>query len=117
MPSQATKTTKVPTNPNFGDPLSSTDKILIGVFVPVGVLTSAGAAYFVYVRLFKSPSTVAPSSDTDIDLENQSEPRPSQSESPPPNDDQDSVDQEPTDRLTVDQNDQKAEEINNETVQ
>ena len=41
----------------------------------------------------------------------------SQSDSPPPNDDQDSVDQEPTDQLSVDQNDQKGEEINNETVQ
>ena len=116
MPSQATKTTKGPTNPNLGDPLSSTDKILIGVFVPVGVLASAGAAYFVYVRFFKDPSTVAPTSDPDIDLENQSEPRSSQSESPPPNDDQDSDDQEATDRLSVDEND-PTEEINNATVQ
>ena len=117
MSSQATKTTKGPTNPNLGDPLSSTDKILIGVFVPVGVLASAGAAYFVYVRFFKAPSAIAPTSDTDIDLENQSEPRPSQSESPPSDDDQDSVDQEPTGRRTVDDQNDPAEDINNETVQ
>ena len=101
----------------MGDPLSSTDKILIGVFVPVGVLASAGAAYFVYVRFFKASSAIAPVSDTDIDLENQSEPRPSQSESPPPNDDQDSVAEETTDQHTVDDQNDPGEEINNETVQ
>ena len=109
-PNHATKTTKEPTT----DSLSSTDKILIGVFVPVGVLASAGAAYFVYVRFFKA-STVGPVLDTDIDLENQSEPRPSQSEPPSPNEDHDPVDQEATDRLSADQND-PSEEINNETV-
>ena len=67
------ETSKSPTNPNVTDPTStSTDKILIGVFVPVGIVVGAGVAFIVYSRCFKDVS-VAPVKNSDIDLENQSD--------------------------------------------
>ena len=66
------------TNPSLTDPsLDSTDKILIGVFVPIGVLSCVGVAYLVYSHCFKASATVAPTDDTEIDLENQNDPAPS----------------------------------------
>ena len=75
------ETSKSSTNPHVTDPtnsLSSTDKILIGVLVPVGAAASAGAAFIVYSRCFKV-SSVAPKEDSDIDLENQNDTRSSTS--------------------------------------
>ena len=63
------------TNPSLTDPsLDATDKILIGVFVPVGILAGVGVAYFVYSKFFKATASVAPTDDTDIDLEDQNDP-------------------------------------------
>ena len=63
------------TNPGLTDPsLDSTDKILIGVFVPVGILAGVGVAYFVYSKCFKATASVAPTDDTEIDLEDQNDP-------------------------------------------
>lgn len=68
----ALETSKSPTNPHVTDPaLTSIDKILIGVFVPIGIIASAGAAFTVYSRCFKV-STVAPT-NLDIELENQND--------------------------------------------
>ena len=74
------ETSKSPTNPHLTDPpeLSSTDKILIGVFVPVGILVSTGVAFVVHSHCFKSVS-VTPVEDSDIDLENQPDARSSSS--------------------------------------
>ena len=69
----ALETSKSPTNPHVTDPaLTSIDKILIGVFVPIGIIASAGAAFTVYSRCFKI-STIAPISGPEIDLENQND--------------------------------------------
>ena len=73
------ETSKLPTNPHVTDPssLSSRDKVLIGVLVPVGVVASAGAAFIVYSRCFKV-SSIAPIEDSDVDLENQNDTLPSE---------------------------------------
>ena len=48
--------------------LTSIDKILVGVFVPVGVIVSTGATFMLYSYCFKGAS-VTPVEDSDIDLE------------------------------------------------
>ena len=63
------------TNPSLTDPpLGSTEKILIGVFVPIGVLSCVGVAYLVYSKCFKASATVVPTDDNEIDLEDQNDP-------------------------------------------
>ena len=69
----ASYTSTASTNPNVTDStLSKTDKILIGILVPIGIILIAGAAYLVYSRCLKAPS-VAPIADNEIDLESQSD--------------------------------------------
>ena len=69
----ASYTSTASTNPHVTDStLSKTEKILIGILVPIGIILIAGAAYLVYSRCLKAPS-VAPIADNDIDLESQSD--------------------------------------------
>ena len=52
--------------------LSSTNKILIGVFVPFGILFLVFVAFIIY-KCFKTPASVKPTIDTETDVENQPE--------------------------------------------